>query len=105
MDRLVRERQQVVDRMQMADRRMDVDRLDRVAAEEMDRVEHLAEADEGLVVRPVADPSAVVEIGDVRSAGDGPERGPVAAHLEVAGGVPRMEDEARRRGADALGDE
>ena len=102
VERLVRQRHHVVDRVQMANRRVDVDRLDGIAREEVDRVEHLEEADEVLVVGAVADPPAAIEIRDVRGAADGPERGPVAAHDQVVGRVRGVEGEGRRRGLDPL---
>ena len=102
VDRLVGERQHVVDRVEVADRRVDVDRLDRVAGEEVDDVEHLAEPDEVLVVGPVADPPAAVEVVDVRRARHRPEGDPVAADLEVVRRVRGVERERRRRGLDPL---
>src|SRR3954447_2060549 len=88
--------------MEMPDRRVEVDRLDRVAPEEVDRVEHLAELDQVLVIGPVADPPAAIEIGDVRGARDRPERGPVAADLQVPLGVPGVERELRGYRPDPL---
>ena len=84
----------------MPDGCVEVDRLDRVAAEEMDRIQHLAELDQVLVVHAIADPPAMVEIGHIRGARDGPERGPVAADPEVSLGVPGMKREFRRNGPD-----
>ncbi len=70
----------------------------------MDGVERLGQAQQVLVVDPVADPPAAVEVGDVRRAADGPEGDPVATQLDVVGGVPGVERELRRRGLDQLGD-
>ena len=50
VDRLVRKRQHVEQGVEMAHRRVHVDRLDRIAAPEVDRVEGLSEADEIAVV-------------------------------------------------------
>ena len=83
---------------------MEVDRLHRVARQEMDGVERLGQPQQVLVVGPVADPAAAVEVGDVGRAADGPEGDPVATELEVARGVAGMERELRRRGRDQLGD-
>ena len=83
---------------------MEVDRLDRIARQEMDRVERLGQAQQVLVVGPVADPPAAVEVGDVGRAADGPERDPVAAQLDVVRRVPGVERELRRRRLDQLGD-
>ena len=52
---------------------VDVDRLDRVAGEEVDGVERLAEAQQVLVVDAVADPPATVQVRR-RSAGCRPSR-------------------------------
>ena len=104
VDRLVGECQQVPQRVEVADRGVDVDRLDRVAGEEMDRVEHLAEPDQVLVVGPVADSPATIEVRDIRRGRNRPERGPVATDLEVVGGVRGVERELRRRGLDPLED-
>ena len=104
VDRLVGEGQQVPQRVQMPDRGVDVDRLDRVAGEEVDRVEHLAKPDQVLVVGPVADPPAVVEVRDVGRRGDRPERRPVAADLEVVLRVRGVQRERRGRRPDPLDD-
>ena len=104
MDRLVHERQRVVRRVQVADRVVDVDRLDRVAGEEVDRVERLGQPQQVLVVGAVADPAAVVQVSDVGRAADRPERHPVATDPEVVGGIPGVERELGRGGLDRLGD-
>ena len=83
VDRLVHQRQRVVGGVEVADAVVDVDRLDRVARQEVDRVERLAEAQQVLVVLAVADPPTAVEVRHVRRAADGPERHPVAAEPEV----------------------
>ena len=100
MDRLVGQRQRVVRGIEMADRRVDVDRLDRVAGDEVDDLEHLGKADEVLVVGPVAHPAAALQVGDVRGTRDGAEGHPVAADQQVPRRVPGMERERRRRGRD-----
>ena len=81
--RLVGQGQEVVDGVQVADRRVEVDRLDRVAGEEVDDVEHLEQADEVLVVGPVADPPPAVGGEDVGRAGYGAEGDVVAADDQV----------------------
>ena len=96
VDRLVRERQQRRGSRAGGGRRVDVDRLDRIAGEEVDDVEHLEQADQVLVVGAVADPPAAIEVGDVGRAGDRPERDPVAADREVVRRVRRVERELRR---------
>src|SRR3546814_4223903 len=68
--RLVGHGQDVAQRLQVADRGVDVDRLDRVAAEHVDGVELVAEPDQVLEVPAVADAPAAGEVGDVRGAGD-----------------------------------
>ena len=73
---------------EVADRRVDVDRLDRVAGDEVDRVEHLREPQQVLVVGPVADPAAAVEVEHVRGAGDRAERD--GGCRRCAGGAPGL---------------
>jgi len=100
VDRLVGQRQRVVRGIEMADGRVDVDRLDRVTGDEVDDLEHLGEADEVLVVGPVAHPPAALQVGDVRGTRDGAEGDPVAADPQVPRRVPGMERERRRRSRD-----
>ncbi len=104
VDRLVHQRQGVERRVQVAHTVVDVHRLDRVAGEEMDGVERLAEAQEVLVIDPVADAPATVEVRHVRRTADRPECHPVAAELQVVGGVPGVQRERRGRCLDRLGD-
>jgi len=52
---------------------VEVDRLHGVARQEVDRVERLGEAQEVLVVDPVADAATAVQVGDVGWAADRPE--------------------------------
>jgi hypothetical protein len=69
VDRLVGQRQHVEQRVEMADRGGNVDRLDRIAADEMNRIETLPKPDEVLIVAPGArtPPSRSVErIGGAR---------------------------------------
>ena len=70
----------------------------------MDGVERLGQAQQVLVVGPVPDPPAAIEVGDVGRAPDGPEGDPVATQLDVARGVAGVERELRRRRLDQLGD-
>ena len=72
---------------------MEVDRLDGIARQEVDRVERLGQAQQVLVVDAVPDPPAAVEVGDIRRAADGPEGDPVAAQLDVALGIAGVERE------------
>ena len=104
VDRLVHQGQRVERGVEVADAVVEVDRLDRVAGEEVDRVERLAQAEQVLVVGAIADPPAAVEVGDVGRAADRPERDPVAAELQVVLGVPGVQGERRRRGPDQLRD-
>ncbi len=74
MDRLVGKRQHVEQRVEMAHGRMNVDRLDRIAAPEVNRIETLPEADEVLVVALIAGPppaGAVERIGRARDRAEG----------------------------------
>ena len=70
VDRLVRQREHVEQRVEMADRGVDVDRLDGIAAPDMDRIEALAEPQEILVVAPIAGPPAAVAVEGIGRAGD-----------------------------------
>ena len=83
---------------------VDVDRLDRVAGEEVDGVQRLPEAQQVLVVLAVADAPPTIEVRHVRRRADRPERHPVAAELEVARRVPGVERERRGGRPDRLGD-
>ena len=100
VERLVRQRERVVGRVEVAHGRVDVDRLDRIAGEEVDGVEHLGQPQQILVVGPVADSPAALEIGHVRRARHRPEREVVAADHEVVVGVAGVQGERRRRGGD-----
>ena len=104
VDRLVHQGQGVERRVEVPDAVVQVDGLDRVAGQEMDRVERLAQAQQVLVVDPVADPPAAVEVGHVGRAADRPEGDPVATQLQVVLGIPGMQGEGRGRGQDQLGD-
>ena len=75
---------------------VEIDRLDRVAGEEVDAVEHLRQPQQVLVVGVVADASPVVDVGHVRRAGDRAERHEVATDLEVVLRIARVERELRR---------
>ena len=48
--------------LEVVDRGVDVDWLDRIAGEEVNRVEHLAQPDQVLKVGTVADPAATIEV-------------------------------------------
>ena len=72
-------------RVEVANAVVEVDRFDRVAGQEVDGVQRLGEPQQVLVVGPVADPPAAVEVGDVRRAADRPERHPVATELRRRG--------------------
>ena len=102
MDRFVGEGQQVPERVEVADRGMDVDGLDGVTGEEMDRVEHLAEPDQVLEVRSIADPAAPIEVVDVGCRRDRTKGRPGTADLEVVRRVGRVELELGRCGSDPL---
>ncbi len=89
----------------MADRGVDVDRLDRIAAPDMDGVEHLAELDEVAVVGVVAAAPPAVAVGRVGRARHRAEGDVVAADLDVARRVAAMQGELRRRLAELALDE
>ena len=66
VDHLVGQCQHIVMRVQMPDRSMDVDRLDRISGIEADAVIGLRQAQQILIVGAVADPASAVQIHDVR---------------------------------------
>ena len=70
VDRLVRQRQHVEERVEMAHRGVNVDRLDGIAAPQMHLIEALAEPDEILEVVMIARPAAAVAIEGIGRAGD-----------------------------------
>ena len=100
VDRLVGHGQRGVQRIEMAHARVDVRRLDRIAAPHMDRRQHLPQAQELLVVLEIADPPPALEIAGVGRAAHGAEDQPVAAEDERALRVAAMEAEGLRRLAD-----
>ncbi len=79
VDRLVGEREEVVGGLEVADRAVDVDRLDRVTGRQVDRVQGLREAEQVPEVVSIAGPAATVEVGDVRCAAHRTERQEVTA--------------------------
>ena len=99
---LVGEGEHVERRLEMADRVVQVDRLDRVAADEVDDVERLAEPQQIAERRPVTRPADAVEIDEVRWATDRSEREVVTADRQRAVGVPRVHLERRRARLDQL---
>ena len=59
--------------VEMARRRRQVDRLDRIAGDELDDVEALGQPQQVAVILEVAGPAAAIEVADVGRAGDGAE--------------------------------
>ena len=100
MDRLVRQRQHIEQRGQMAHGGVDVDRLDGIAAPDMHGVERLSEPDEILEVAVVAGPPAALAIEGVGRRGDRAEGDMRAADLDVALGIARVQRETFRREPD-----
>ena len=95
VDRLVRQRQHVEERVEMADRGVDVDRLDRIAAPEMHGVERLPEPEEVLEVVPVAGPAAAVAVGDVgRATRPSRRRDGRRRSTRLRAGIARVQREA-----------
>ena len=84
----------------MADRGVNVDRFDRIAAPEVDRVERLAESDEVLVVALVSRPPPAGAIEGIGRARHRAERDMAPANDETARRVPRMQGEFLRREPD-----
>ena len=79
---------------------MNVSRLDRIAAPEMDRVQRLAEADKVLIVAPVARPAPAGAIEGVGGAGDGAECDMTPADRKMPGGIAGVEGELPGREPD-----
>src|ERR1700722_5694250 len=73
VDRFVRQRQHIEDRVEMAHGCMNSDRLDGIAAPQMDLFEALAELDEILDIAVIAGSAAPLAIEGIRRAGDGAE--------------------------------
>src|SRR5208283_971131 len=105
VNRLVRQSQHVEQRVEMAHRRMHVDRLDRIAAPEVDGVKRVSESKKIAVVGDRPSPSSAGAIESVGGAGDRAERDMRAADLEMARRVARVQDEGPRRKADMRFDE
>ena len=103
MQQLVGEREHVEGRLEMADRVVQVDRLDGIAADEVDDVERLAQPQQVAERGPVARPADTVEVDDVGRAADRSEREMVAADRERVLRVPRVHLERRRAGPDQVG--
>ena len=100
MDRLVGQRQHVEQRVEMADRGGNVDRLDRIAADEMNRIETLTEAYEVLIVAPVAGPPPSGPVKRIGCARHGAEGDVPTADRKITRGIARVQPERLRREAD-----
>ena len=100
VDRLVGQGQHVEQRVEMADGGVNVDRLDRIAAPEMDRIEALAEADEVLEVAFVSLPPPARAVERIGRARHRSERDVSPADHEIAGRVARVQREFLRRQPD-----
>ena len=100
MDRLVGERQHVEQRVEMTDGGMKVDRLDRIAADKMDRIETLSEAYEVLIVARIAGPPPAGAVERIGSARNGAESDVAPANQEIARRIARVQLELPRREAD-----
>ena len=70
MYQLVCQRKHVEQAIEVADGRMQVDRLNGITANKMQAVKALGQSQEVLVVRTVSDAPATVQIGDIRRARD-----------------------------------
>ena len=105
MRHLVRQRQLVEQAVEMADRRVDIDRLHRVSAGEMDAVEILRQLHQIAVVGPVAGPPPALDVGTVRRRRDVTEHHVPSADGDLAVGIARRQREFGRRLADHLHDQ
>ncbi len=104
MHDLVGDRQLVIKAIEVANRGVDVHRLDRIAAGKVHAVEVLREPDEILVGLAGAGFAAFVEIGIVRRRGDVAEDDVVAADAQLPFGIARRDGELARRHADIFHD-
>ena len=93
VDDFVRERQFVVEAVEMPDRSVDIDGLDRITARHMDAVEVLRQLDQVLKCRARADLAANVQIGIVRRRGHVDEQHVLAANSDRLLGVARRDRE------------
>ena len=100
MDRLVGQRQHVEQRVEMADRGGNVDRFDRIAGDEMNRIETLPKPDEVLIVAPVAGPPPSRAVERIGGARHGAEGDVPTANREMTCGIARVQPERLRREAD-----
>ena len=90
---LVGEREHVERRLEVPHRPVQVDRLDGIAADEVDAVERLAQLEQVPERFPIARPAHTVESDDIRRAAHRAERDVVAADRDRAVGVPRVQAE------------
>ena len=104
MRHLVGERQQVGGRLDVADRPVHIDRLDRVPTGEVDHLEHLAQLEQVAEGLASAGAAHAVEADDVRWAADGAEGDVVATDGQGVRRVPRVHLELSGACADQLDD-
>jgi hypothetical protein len=102
MGHLVGQRELLVEAIEVPDARVDVDRLHRVAAREMDAVEVLRELDELLVGLEIPRPLAPVEVPGVGRGRDIAEQHVLSTDGKRAFGVSRHQREFGRRAGDHL---
>ena len=102
MGDLVRQGELFIKTVQMADRGVNVDRLDRIAPGEMDAVEILRQLDEVAKAVHEARDLAPLKIPVIRRRGDIAKDDMLAAHRQGAVGVARGDGEFRRRAAHHL---
>ena len=82
---------EIADAFEVAHRRVDVDRLDRIAAGRVEDVVHLRELQEIAEVLLVAGPAATVEVGAVRRRRHLREDQIVAAEAHIVRRVARVD--------------
>ena len=102
---LVRQGEHVVGGVQVADRRVEVHGLHRVAGHGVDGVQHLAQLDEVPVVVAIAVPAVSSQAGDERRASHAGEGEDVAAHVEIPGRGGGVHGELGRGGGDQVHDQ
>ena len=103
--RLIGEREDVAGGLKVTDRRVEIDRFDRIAGVAVKDVEALGQFQQRPVVLTVTDAPTALAVGVVGSAGDGGERDIVATDHEVVRRIGRVHRELARHRRDQLGDE
>ena len=100
MDRLVAQRQHVIERVEMAYARVNIGRLDRIATPELHGVERLTETQKILIILVIARTTTAVTIRHIRRARNRAERDGILADHNIIFRIARVKNEALRRKTD-----